>query len=131
MNHNIYLALAIVVIILTAIGVYVTETSYKTTITVQSLGGTALPNGEYKLVVKILVNYGPFGGGSRPLASADVWLYYNGKFLNQTLTNSDGIAVFYVKPGTYTILFTVFHLTKTVNVNGNTEVILDYAYLKT
>ena len=130
MGNSIYLVLALIVIILTAIGVYVTNNSYKTVIYSQNLGGAPLPNGEYKLVVKILVNYGPFGGGSRPLGSADIWLYYNGKFLNQTLTNSSGVAVFYVKPGGYTLLFTVFHITKNINVNGNTEVILDYAYLK-
>jgi len=128
MNKNIYLALAIIVIILTAVGVYAFS-SYKTTITVKDLGGAPV-NGNYKLVVKIYVNYGPFGG-TQPLSSADVWLYLNGKFYNQTLTNSQGEAIFYVPPGNYTILFTVFHITKSVTVNSNTEVILDYAYLKT
>lgn len=130
MNHNIYLVLALIVIIITAVGVYVTNSSYKTVIYVNNLGGNALPNGDYKLVVKILVNYGPLGGGSKPLGSANIWLYYNGKYLNQTLTNSSGIAVFYVKPGNYTLLFTIFHIEKDVQVNGNTEVVLDYAYLK-
>lgn len=127
MNKNIYLALAVLVIILTAVGVYAFD-SYKTTITVTNLGGTAV-NGNYELIVKIYVNYGPFGG-TQALPSADVWLYLNGKFYNQTLTNNQGEAVFYVPPGNYTILFTVFHITKTITVNSNTEVVLNYAYLK-
>lgn len=128
MNRNIYLVLTLIVIILTAIGVYAFR-SYKTTITVENLGGTPV-DGKYELIVKIYVNYGPFGG-TQPLSSADIWLYLNGKFYNQTLTNDQGEAIFYVPPGNYTILFTVFHITKNVTINSNTEVILNYAYLKT
>ena len=128
MNKNIYLVLALIVIILTALGVYALS-SYKTTITIKNLGGTAI-DGKYELIVKIYVNYGPFGG-TQPLSSADVWLYLNGKFYNQTLTNNQGEAIFYIPAGNYTILFTVFHITKTVTVDSNTEVILSYAYLKT
>ncbi|MFP3201161.1 MAG: hypothetical protein RXR43_02730 [Sulfolobus sp.] len=130
MNKTIYLALALVVAILTAAGVYVTNASYKTTISIQQLGGGPLPNGEYKLVVKVLVNYGPFGG-VQPLSSADIWLYYNDHFLNQSLTNASGIVVFYVKPGNYKVFFTEFHIIKNITVSGNVEVILNYAYLKT
>ena len=127
MNKNIYLALAIIVIVLTAIGVYAFS-SYKTTIMVKPLKVAPI-NGKYELKVKIYVNYGPFGG-THPLSSADVWLYLNGKFYNQSLTNSQGEVIFYVPPGNYTILFTVFHITKNVTVNNSTEVILDYAYLR-
>ncbi|MBP1356968.1 MAG: hypothetical protein JZD40_00540 [Sulfolobus sp.] len=128
MNKNIFLALAVVVLILTGIGVYAFN-SYKTSITITELGGGSI-NGNYELVVKIYVNYGPFGG-TQPLSSADVWLYMNGKFYNQSLTNSQGEVVFYVPPGNYTILFTVFHMTKNIVITSNTEVVLNYAYLRT
>ncbi|BFH74541.1 hypothetical protein SJAV_24850 [Sulfurisphaera javensis] len=127
MNKTIYLGLAIIVLILTAIGVY-SFNSYKTTITVSNLGGSSI-NGKYELIVKIYVNYGPFGG-THPLSSADVWLYLNGKYYNQSLTNSQGEVIFYVPPGNYTVFFTVFHITKNIVVNSNTEVVLNYAYLK-
>lgn len=128
MNKNIFLALAVVVLILTGIGVYAFN-SYKTSITVTDLGGGSI-NGNYRLIVKIYVNYGPFGG-TQPLSSADVWLYMNGKFYNQSLTNSQGEVVFYVPPGNYTILFTVFHITKNIVITSDTEVVLNYAYLRT
>ncbi|BFI73928.1 hypothetical protein YN1HA_0260 [Sulfurisphaera ohwakuensis] len=127
MNKNIYLALAIVVIIITALGVYAFS-SYKTTIDVKNLGGSPV-NGEYKLVVKILVNYGPFGG-IHPLGSADVWIYYNGKYYNQSLTDSNGVVTFYLPPGNYTLFFTVFHIKYNINLDSNYEVTLNYAYLK-
>ncbi|AAY80939.1 hypothetical protein [Sulfolobus acidocaldarius] len=128
MNKRLYLVLAIIVILITAVGVYASESSYKTTIQVNNLGGSTV-DGKYVLEVQVIVNYGPFGG-SQPLASAPIWLYYNGKYLNQTSTNNQGIAIFYVQPGNYTVFFTTFKLTKSITVNGNTEVTLNYAYLK-
>ena len=130
-NKTLILALMGLVLILTLAGVYVAHESYRTTITYEVLGGNEV-NGTYVLYVKEIVNYGPFGG-QQPLANASVWLY-SGTAENHTFyainwTNGSGVAVFHVKPGTYYVLFNTFKIGYQVDVNGNTLVVLNVAYL--
>ncbi|MCY0859007.1 MAG: hypothetical protein OWQ54_01105 [Sulfolobaceae archaeon] len=120
------LGLAVIVIILIGLGIVATA-SYKTRIYTEDLGGQP-HNGKYELAVKIIINYGYFGG-KQPLSQGVVYLYRDGVFYNWTFTNSSGVAVFYVPPGNYTVLSTTLKIKTNVIVNSNEEVIFDYAYL--
>ncbi|QGA54605.1 hypothetical protein GFS03_08500 [Sulfolobus sp. E5-1-F] len=130
MNRQILLALAVLVIIVMAIGVYEGH-KYKTEINTIALGNQQI-DGMYVLKVKVLMNYGLFGGES-PLANAVIWIYkYNGTtylFYTYNFTDSQGIASFSLPAGQYKILVTQLHLTYIVNLNQNEEVIINYAYL--
>ncbi|MDT7861678.1 MAG: hypothetical protein RRA45_05650 [Saccharolobus sp.] len=130
MNRQILLALAVMVIVLMAIGMY-EGLKYKTEIYVNNLGDSQT-NGLYTLKVDVIINYGPFGGKS-PLASAVIWVYkYNGStysFYTYNFTDGNGIATFNLPPGQYKILVTQLHLTYTINLNQNKEIIIEYAYL--
>ncbi|WP_338600413.1 hypothetical protein V6M85_11925 [Sulfolobus tengchongensis] len=130
MNKQILLALAVIVIIIMAIGVYEGH-KYKTEINTITLGGSQ-NNGLYTLKVNVIMNYGPFGGKS-PLANAVIWVYkYNGttySFYTYNFTNAQGVAMFNLPMGQYKILVTQLHLTYDVNLNQNEEVIISYAYL--
>ena len=131
MDRRVFLVLALLVIIATFGGVYYAHEIYRTTITVTTIS-TQEKDGYYVLYVKEVVNYGPFGG-EKPLAQAPVWLYVGTSehhtFYAMNLTNGSGIAVFYVKPGTYYILFNTFKMGYQVQVNGSVMVTLNVAYL--
>ncbi|MEM0363097.1 MAG: hypothetical protein QXH75_04775 [Sulfolobaceae archaeon] len=132
MNKRILVGLALVVIVLMAIGIY-EGSKYKTEIYLISLGNTA-NDGLYTLKVNVIINYGPFGGKS-PLSGAVIWIYkYNGTaytFYTYNFTNNQGIATFNLPAGQYKILVTQLHLTYTIDLDQNKEVIIDYAYLNT
>ncbi len=131
MARTVLLLLALLVIAITLAGVYYAHQSYRTTITVKAIGGQE-KDGLYVLYVQEIVNYGPFGG-EKPLADAPIWLYsgtaQNHTFYALNITNGSGIATFYVKPGQYYILFNTFKIGYEVQVNGNTMVVLNVAYL--
>ncbi|MGC9106308.1 MAG: hypothetical protein ACP5HQ_07820 [Thermoprotei archaeon] len=82
--------------------------------------------------MKEVVNYGWFGG-EQPLSDAPVWLYVgtasNHTFYAMNFTNASGVATFYVKPGTYYVLFNTFKMGYQVQVDGNVLVTLNVAYL--
>lgn len=126
MNKNILLVIGIVILLLTAVGVFMAS-SYKTKVTVEDLSN---PQSGI-LEVKVLINYGPFGGGSKPLANAVVWVYNasSGAFITQNFTNSQGVAVFHLPSGQYKILVTTLHFSYVVNLDTSKEVVIDYAYL--
>ncbi len=130
MNKQILLGIAFIVIILMGLGIY-EGLKYKTEIYVNNIGNSQ-NNGLYTLKVNVIMNYGPFGGKS-PLARAVVWIYkYNGSaytFYTFNFTDSNGIATFNLPPGNYKILVTQLHLTYTINLTQNEEIIIDYAYL--
>lgn len=120
------LGLAVIVIILMAVGL-VAAAGYKTKISVISLGGQPV-DGKYKLMVKVILNYGYFGG-EKALSNGVIYLYRDGTFYNWTFTNASGVAVFYVPPGNYTVLSTTLKIKTVVIVSSNEEVIFNYAYL--
>ncbi|ACP35599.1 hypothetical protein [Saccharolobus islandicus] len=130
MNRQILLALAVLVIIVMAIGVYEGH-KYRTEINTIVIGGQQT-DGTYTLKVNVIMNYGLFGGES-PLPNAVIWIYkYNGttySFYTYNFTNSQGIASFSLPAGQYKILVTQLHLTYIVTLNQNEEVIIKYAYL--
>ncbi|AKA73984.1 hypothetical protein SULI_08710 [Saccharolobus solfataricus] len=130
MNRQILLALALLVIVVMAIGVY-EGNKYRTEISTVALGSQQT-DGMYMLKVNVIMNYGPFGGKS-PLSNAVIWVYkYNGttySFYTYNFTNSQGIASFNLPAGQYKILVTQLRLTYIVNLNQNEEVIINYAYL--
>jgi len=130
MNRQILLALAVLVIIVMAIGVYEGH-KYRTEINTIVIGGQQT-DGTYTLKVNVIMNYGLFGGES-PLSNAVIWIYkYNGttySFYTYNFTNSQGIASFSLPAGQYKILVTQLHLTYIVTLNQNEEVIIKYAYL--
>ncbi len=126
MNKALLLGLGVLVLVLTFAGVYLAS-SYKTTLTVSTISTTP-SNGEYVLEVKVIMNYGPFGGES-PLANAVVWVKgTNGSFY-QNYTGSNGVATFYLPPGEYTVQITQLHYTINVELNADKEITLNYAYL--
>ncbi len=130
MNKRILLGLLVLVLVVTAVGVFAAS-SYKTTVSTSSIPTTS-SNGEYVLKVKVLMNYGPFGGVS-PLGDADVWLYYyNGSayvYHEMNFTASNGVATFVLPKGDYKILVTDLHYTYTFSLSGSEEITLSYAYL--
>ncbi|BBG24067.1 hypothetical protein [Sulfuracidifex tepidarius] len=129
MNKRILLGLLVLVLVLTAVGVFAAS-SYKTTVSTSPISTTA--NGDYILKVKVLMNYGPFGGVS-PLGDADVWLYYyNGSayvYHEMNFTASNGVATFVLPKGDYKILITDLHYTYTFSLSGSEEITVSYAYL--
>ncbi|MCI2414347.1 MAG: carboxypeptidase-like regulatory domain-containing protein [Candidatus Aramenus sp.] len=127
MNKVLLLGLGVLILVLTFAGVYLAS-GYKTTLTISTIS-TIPQDGNYVLEVKVIMNYGPFGGES-PLTNAVVWVKgANGSFY-QNYTNSDGIATFYLPPGSYTVEITQLgHYTVHVELNANKEVTLNYAYL--
>ncbi len=130
MNKRILLGLIVLLLVITAVGVFAAS-SYKTTV---SEAPISIPpqNGDYLLQVKVLVNYGPFGGTS-PLDGTDVWLYYyNGSsyvFHEMNFTASNGVATFHVPEGNYKILITDLHYSYTFSLSGSEEITVNYAYL--
>jgi len=127
-HRNTLLSLVAIVVILTGVGVYIAS-SYKTTYTIQTFNTQSI-DGKYPLEVKIIINYGPFGG-SEPLNGSIVWIYKDGKFYAMNFTDTNGVARFYLPPGNYTVYFTQFkYYVKNVIINNSgVRVILNYAYL--
>ncbi|ABP96136.1 hypothetical protein HA72_1996 [Metallosphaera sedula] len=125
MNKTVLLALAFVVLILTVAGV-VAASSYKTRLTITPLGSSS--NGEYTLQVKVIMNYGPFGG-EQPLNDAVVQVTgQNGSFY-RNFTLSNGIATFTLPEGVYTVNVASLHYTFKVDLTQNEMATLTYAYL--
>lgn len=116
---------AIVIVLLLTVGGVVAASSYKTHVQVEYLGGDS-SNGLYTLQVKVLINYGYFGG-TQPLGDAVVWVYGNG--FHQNFTSSDGTTTFLLPPGNYTVFVTQLHYKIHVELTQNQEIILNYAYL--
>lgn len=125
MNKNLLLVIGIIILLLTGVGVFMAS-SYKTKVTISDIPNSG--NME-TLEVKVLINYGPFGGGSKPLANAAVWIYNSSGYITQNFTNSQGIAVFHLPAGQYRILVTDLHYSYTVNLDTSKQVTIDYAYL--
>lgn len=125
MNKNILLVMGVIILLLTAVGVFMAS-SYKTKVTV-----VEIPNSGnlQTLKIKVLVNYGPLGGGSKPLPDAVIWIYNSSGFVTQNFTDSQGVAVFKLPPGKYEILVTALHFSYTVDLSTSKEVTIDYAYL--
>jgi len=119
------LLVAMAVVLLLTIGGVVVASSYKTQVDVQPLGGSS-NGGYYTLKVKVLINYGYFGG-TQPLGDAVVWVYGNG--FHQNFTASDGVAMLLLPAGNYTVFVTQLHYKIHVEVNQNEEIVLNYAYL--
>jgi hypothetical protein len=128
MNKRILLGLLVVVLVITAIGVFAAS-SYRTTVSVTPM--TTASNGDI-LKVKVIMNYGPFGGQS-PLEGSDVWLYsYNGTayvFHEMNFTASNGVATFHVPPGKYKVLITDLHYSYVFTMSGSEQITVNYAYL--
>jgi hypothetical protein len=122
-----YLALAILVLALTFVGVHAFS-SYQTRLHFAQLNVPAV-EGKFPLEVEVVVNYGPFGGKS-PLGDAEVWVYKGDTFYTQNYTGSNGLVTFYLPPGNYSIFITTLHYKFQVQLNGGLEVTVDYAYLR-
>ena len=125
MNKNLLLALGIVILLLTAVGVYMAST-YKTTVSISNLSSSS---NEETLEVRVLMNYGPFGGVS-PLSDAYVEIYNShGQYVTANFTNSQGIATFHLPAGDYKIFVTQLHYSVNVSLTSSKEVTISYAYL--
>ncbi|BCU67389.1 hypothetical protein HS7_08260 [Sulfolobales archaeon HS-7] len=126
MRREVYLILAILVILLTLGGVYLAS-SYRTNITYSQVGSSSV-DGKYVLYVKIIMNYGPFGGSS-PLDDAEIWIYHNGMFYSQGYTNGSGVVQFTLPPGTYTVRILPLRMEENISLNGDCVLTVNYAYL--
>ncbi|MFP3217520.1 MAG: hypothetical protein RXQ99_02820 [Acidianus sp.] len=126
MNKNLLLALGIIILLLTAVGVYMAS-SYKTTISITNLPSSS--SNEETLEVKVLMNYGPLGGVS-PLSDAYVEIYNSqGYYVAANFTNSQGVAIFHLPPGNYKVFVTQLHCSVNVSLTSSKEVTISYAYL--
>ncbi|WP_126449119.1 hypothetical protein [Sulfodiicoccus acidiphilus] len=126
MSRTIVVALMVIVLAVTSIGVYALS-SYRTIVTVTPISVSSI-NGENELEVKVLINYGPFGGTS-PLSDAEVWVSGPSGIVAQNATNPHGIVTFQLPSGDYTVLVTVLHETIKVHLTQSEQIEIDYAYL--
>ncbi len=103
--------------------------TYKTTVSISNIPSSS--STEETLEVKVLMNYGPFGGVS-PLSDAYVEIYNShGDYVIANFTNSQGIATFHLPAGNYKVLVTQLHYSFSVCLNSSKEVTISYAYLYT
>ncbi|AWR97544.1 hypothetical protein DFR86_08250 [Acidianus sulfidivorans JP7] len=124
MNKKILLIAGIIILLLTGVGVFIAS-SYKTTVTVSNISSSGQME---TLEVKVLINYGPFGGVS-PLSDAVVQIYGSSGFITFNFTNSQGIAVFHLPAGEYKVEVTDLHYSYNVNLVSSKEITINYAYL--
>ncbi|QKQ99633.1 hypothetical protein GWK48_03805 [Metallosphaera tengchongensis] len=125
MRKQLLLVLALIVLVLTMAGV-VLASSYRTTLVISKSGTSS--DSEYTLQVKVLMNYGPFGG-EQPLNDGIVQVYGpNGQFY-RNFTNANGIVTFVLPAGEYKVDVASLHYTFNVDLNQNVEATLSYAYL--
>ncbi|EZQ04861.1 hypothetical protein CM19_07720 [Candidatus Acidianus copahuensis] len=127
MNKRLLLVLGIVILVITIAGVFLAS-NYKTRVYVSAVPGVSV-NGKYPLTVKVIMNYGPFGGQS-PLSDAVVQIYAGGHFLEENFTNSSGEITFYLPKGSYEVIVTQLHYSVNVNLNTGKVIEVNYAYLK-
>lgn len=126
MNKKILLALGAVILLLTAVGVYMAS-NYKTTVSIRDLSTS--PSNVETLKVKVLINYGPFGGVS-PLPDAYVEVYNSqGHYVTANFTDSQGVVTFHLPPGNYKVFVTQLRYTVNVSLDSSKEVTINYAYL--
>lgn len=126
MKKTILLGAAIVVLVITIAGVALAS-SYKTTLTITSLNAPLI-DGKYTLEVKVIMNYGPFGG-SQPLNDGIVQVYGQDGTFYRNFTMSNGVTTFYLPPGTYTVYVASLHYTFTIDLSQSRLATLSYAYL--
>jgi hypothetical protein len=126
MKKEILVAVAVIILVLTSLGVYALS-GYRTTVKTSTIPSQTI-DGKYELEVSVLINYGPFGGTS-PLGDAEVWVYSSSGLVAQNATDSDGLVSFYLAPGSYTVLVTTIGQKIHINLTGGMEITIDYAYL--
>ncbi|ARM76247.1 prealbumin-like fold domain-containing protein [Acidianus manzaensis] len=124
MNKKVLLIVGVVILLLTGIGVFIAS-SYKTTVSVSNIPTSGSTE---TLEVKVIMNYGPFGG-TAPLSDAVVQIYNSSGFITENFTNAQGVAVFHLPAGEYKVEVTDLHYSYSINLDSSKEISINYAYL--